>query len=139
MRLLLCEDEKTLSKVIKVLLTSNNYSVDTVFDGEEALDYIRTNIYDGIILDLMMPKINGIDVLKKIRSEGIKTPILILTAKAEIDDKVFFDVDKVADFQDEITMEIVDIGMDNEDTVNVLGREMYFIYDTLLEQKRKSM
>lgn len=57
----------------------------------------------------------------------------------EIDDKVFFDVDKVADFQDEITMEIVDIGMDNEDTVNVLGREMYFIYDTLLEQKRKSM
>ena len=88
MRLLLCEDEKTLSKVIKVLLTSNNYSVDTVFDGEEALDYIRTNIYDGIILDLMMPKINGIDVLKKIRSDGIKTPILILTAKAEIDDKV---------------------------------------------------
>lgn len=57
----------------------------------------------------------------------------------EIDDKVFFDVDKVADFQDEITMEIVDTGMDNEDTVNVLGREMYFIYDTLLEQKRKSM
>lgn len=56
MRLLLCEDEKILSKVIKVLLTSNNYSVDTVFDGEEALDYIRTNIYDGIILDLMMPK-----------------------------------------------------------------------------------
>lgn len=57
----------------------------------------------------------------------------------EIYDKVFFDVDKVADFQDEITMEIVDTGMDNEDTVNVLGREMYFIYDTLLEQKRKSM
>ena len=57
----------------------------------------------------------------------------------EIYDKVFFDVDKVADFQDEITMEIDDTGMDNEDTVNVLGREMYFIYDTLLEQKRKSM
>ena len=57
----------------------------------------------------------------------------------EIYDKVFFDVDKVADFQDEITMEIVDTGMDNEDTVNVLGREMYFIYDTLLEQKRKSI
>ena len=53
--------------------------------------------------------------------------------------KYFFDVDKVADFQDEITIEIVDTGMDNEDTVNVLGREMYFIYDTLLEQKRKSM
>ena len=53
----------------------------------------------------------------------------------EIDDIVFFDVDKFADFQDEITMEIVDTGMDNEDTVNVLGREMYFIYDTLLEQK----
>lgn len=88
MRLLLCEDEKTLSKVIKVLLTSNNYSVDTVFDGEEALDYIRTNIYDGVILDLMMPKMNGIDVLKKIRNEGINTPVLILTAKADIDDKV---------------------------------------------------
>ena len=63
----------------------------------------------------------------------------MVTSINEIYDKVFFDVDKVADFQDEITMEIVDTGMDNEDTVNVLGREMYFIYDTLLEQKRKSM
>lgn len=88
MRLLLCEDEKTLSKVLTVLLKNNNFSVDAVYDGEEAIDYIRTNVYDGIILDVMMPKVDGIEVLKKIRGEGIKTPVMILTAKTEVDDKV---------------------------------------------------
>lgn len=63
----------------------------------------------------------------------------MVTNIQEIDDKVFFDVDEVGEFQDEITMEIVDTGMDNEDTVNELGREMYFIYDTILAQKRKLM
>lgn len=63
----------------------------------------------------------------------------MVTNIQEIDDKVFFYVDEVGEFQDEITMEIVDTGMDNEDTVNELGREMYFIYDTILAQKRKLM
>ncbi len=88
MRLLLCEDEKTLSRVITVLLTSNNYSVDAVYDGENAIEYIKTGIYDGIILDIMMPKMNGIEVLKTIRKEGINTPVLMLTDKREIEDKV---------------------------------------------------
>ncbi|MGM9971423.1 MAG: response regulator transcription factor [Anaeroplasmataceae bacterium] len=88
MRLLLCEDEKMLSKVLTVLLKSNNFSVDAAYDGMEALEYIKTGIYDGIILDVMMPKMDGIEVLKKIRSEGIKTPVLMLTAKTEVEDKV---------------------------------------------------
>lgn len=88
MRLLLCEDEKMLSKVITVLLKNNNFSVDAVYDGHTALDYIRTGVYDGVILDVMMPEMDGIEVLKTIRSEGIKTPVVMLTAKTEVDDKV---------------------------------------------------
>ncbi len=88
MRLLLCEDEKTLSKVIQVLLKNNNFSVDAVYDGQSALDYISSGIYDGVILDIMMPKIDGITVLKKIRKDGNKVPVLLLTAKTEIEDKV---------------------------------------------------
>lgn len=66
----------------------NLYTVDTVFDGEEALAYIENGNYDGVILDIMMPKIDGISVLKIIRSKGINVPVLILTAKSEVDDKV---------------------------------------------------
>ena len=92
MRLLLIEDEKTLSKVISTLLKQNNYTVDSVFDGKEALQLLNSNetsnIYDGIILDLILPKINGIEVLNQIRKNGNKTPVLILSAKSEIDDKV---------------------------------------------------
>lgn len=88
MRLLLAEDEKSLSKAITTILEKNNYSVDTVFDGEEALQYIEASNYDGIILDLMMPKTDGITVIKKARERGINTPILVLSAKSEIDDKV---------------------------------------------------
>lgn len=88
MRLLLCEDERELSDALVTILRHNNYSVDTVYDGEEALDYIDTENYDGIILDIMMPKLDGISVLKKIRESGNQVPVLMLTAKAEIDDKV---------------------------------------------------
>ncbi|MBR5437800.1 MAG: response regulator transcription factor [Clostridia bacterium] len=88
MRLLLAEDEKDLSKALCAVLKHNNYSVDAVFDGQDALDYGMCGNYDGIILDIMMPKKNGIEVLKELRENDIDTPILILTAKAETEDKI---------------------------------------------------
>ncbi|MEE1100865.1 MAG: response regulator transcription factor [Agathobacter sp.] len=88
MRLLLAEDEEDLSKALVAVLKYNNYSVDAVYDGEEALSYIEAGNYDGVILDIMMPKLDGISVLKKVRANGNSIPILLLTAKAEIDDKV---------------------------------------------------
>lgn len=88
MRLLLAEDEHSLSKAIVTILERNNYSVDAVYDGQEALDYWQAGNYDGIILDIMMPKLDGLTVLKKIREQGGLTPILLLTAKSEVDDKV---------------------------------------------------
>lgn len=88
MRLLLAEDEKALSKALVTILERNNYSVDAVDDGQAALDYLEADNYDGVILDIMMPKVDGITVLKTIRSRGNRIPILMLTAKAEVDDKV---------------------------------------------------
>lgn len=88
MRLLLCEDERSLSKAIVTILEKSNYSVDAVYDGEEALEYASTGNYDGIILDLMMPKLDGMSVLKTIREKGDLTPVLILSAKSEIENKV---------------------------------------------------
>lgn len=88
MRILLAEDEKSLSKALVALLEKNNYSVDAVYDGEEALNYIEAGNYDALILDIMMPKRDGISALKEIRSRGFDIPVLILSAKAEIDDKV---------------------------------------------------
>ena len=88
MRLLLAEDEQELSRALVTVLKKNNYSVDAVYNGQDALDYIEAGNYDGAILDIMMPKMDGITVLKKVRAEGISIPILMLTAKAEIDDRV---------------------------------------------------
>ncbi len=88
MRLLLAEDEEALSKALCVILERANYSVDPVFDGEEVLDYLEAGNYDGVILDIMMPKVDGITVLKTIRAKGNDIPVLLLTAKSEIDDKV---------------------------------------------------
>ena len=88
MRLLYAEDEKSLARAVSTILIKNNYSVDVVYDGESALDYLDTGNYDGAILDVMMPKKNGIAVLKELRSRGDSTPVLLLTAKAEIDDRV---------------------------------------------------
>jgi len=87
-KLLLAEDEKSLSKAIVMILKKNNYTVDAAYDGEEALAYIDTNEYDGIILDVMMPRLDGISVLQKIRAQGNTTPVIMLTAKAEVEDKV---------------------------------------------------
>lgn len=88
MRLLLAEDEAALSKALTAILERNNYSVDAVYDGQAALEYLAADNYDGIILDIMMPKVDGITVLKEIRSRGSLIPVLLLTAKSEVDDKV---------------------------------------------------
>lgn len=88
MRLLLAEDEKTLSNALVTILKHNNYSVDAVYNGEDAIDYIETGVYDGAILDIMMPKVDGITVLKTIRAGGNKMPVLLLTANSDVDDKV---------------------------------------------------
>lgn len=88
MRLLLAEDEKALSKALTAILERNNYSVDAVFDGQEALEYLEADNYDCVILDIMMPKVDGITVLREIRKKGKLIPVLMLTAKSEVDDKV---------------------------------------------------
>jgi DNA-binding response OmpR family regulator len=88
MRLLLAEDEVELSNAIVTILKHQNYSVDAVYDGIDAYDYLSAQEYDGAILDIMMPKLDGISVLKKLRSEGNSTPILMLTAKSELNDKI---------------------------------------------------
>ncbi len=88
MRILLCEDEIELSNALCALLRHSNYSVDAAYDGLESLDFIAAGNYDAIILDIMMPKLDGISVLKKVRETGNKIPILMLTAKGELDDKV---------------------------------------------------
>lgn len=88
MRLLLAEDEKELAKALTVIFKHNHYSVDTVYNGEDALHYLKTENYDAAILDVMMPKLDGITVLQKLRESGSTLPVLILTAKSEVDDRV---------------------------------------------------
>ena len=88
LRILLAEDERSLSRAIVALLERNNYSADAVYDGEEALAYLESGNYDGLILDLMMPKLDGLSVLRRLRALGNPIPVLILTAKSEVDDKV---------------------------------------------------
>ena len=88
MRLLFAEDEKALSRAVCEILKKSNYAVDPVYDGQDALDYLENGEYDGAILDVMMPKMDGIQVLKTIRAQGNTIPVLMLTAKSEVDDKV---------------------------------------------------
>lgn len=88
MKLLFAEDEISMSEAVVDILTYHKYIVDAVYDGEEALYYARTEKYDGIILDIMMPKKSGLEVLTQLRKEGCRTPILLLTAKAEVEDRI---------------------------------------------------
>ena len=88
MRLLIAEDEKGLNQVLVKRLEGEHYTVDACYDGEAALDYIRMTDYDAIILDIMMPKLDGMKVLKQLRGEGIKAPVLLLTARDGIQDRV---------------------------------------------------
>lgn len=88
MRLLLAEDEKELSKALTAIFRHNGYSVDAVYNGKDALDYLLCGDYDCAVLDIMMPCLDGISVLKQIRREGLALPVVMLTAKSEIDDRV---------------------------------------------------
>ncbi len=88
MRILLAEDNASLSKVVSAILQKSNYSVDAVGDGEMALEYIESGLYDAVILDIMMPKMDGLTVLKNVREKNNRIPIIMLTAKMEIEDKV---------------------------------------------------
>ena len=88
MRILLAEDEKPLAKAIVKIFEKNKYSADATYDGEEALAYLETGNYDVAVLDIMMPKMDGITVLKKIRAAGNTIPVIMLTAKSEIEDRV---------------------------------------------------
>ncbi len=88
MRLLLADDEVELSNALVAILKHSSYTVDAVYNGTDALDYALTEEYDGIILDIMMPGMDGMEVLKKLREKGISTPVLFLTAKTEVDDRI---------------------------------------------------
>lgn len=88
MKILIAEDTTDLNRVVTAMLQRFGYDVDSVFDGEAALQQVDSNGYDAVILDIMMPKKDGITVLKDMRSRGITTPVLLLTAKAEVDDRV---------------------------------------------------
>ncbi len=88
MRILIAEDERPLARALQKIFEKNNYSADTVHNGEDALIYLDGGNYDVVVLDIMMPKMDGITALKKLRNSGNQIPVLMLTAKAEIDDRV---------------------------------------------------
>lgn len=88
MKILIAEDDVSLRRVLTAMLQKNNYSVDAVDNGADALEYLRSGIYDGAILDVMMPALDGVQVIAAARREHIVTPVLLLTAKSEIDDKI---------------------------------------------------
>ena len=88
MRLLLAEDERNLAEALTVFFEKNRFSVDTVYNGIDAYDFAKSAEYDAIILDIMMPGLNGIDVLRRLRDDGVKTPIMMLTAKGQKEDRI---------------------------------------------------
>ena len=88
MKLLYAEDEPAMAEAVTDILTYHHYLVDAVSDGEEALAYARAEAYDGIILDVMMPKLDGLAVLDILRGEGCRTPVLLITAKGEVEDRI---------------------------------------------------
>ena len=88
MKLLLAEDEVDLSEALCALLRHNNYTVDAVYDGGQALDHIEGDDYDAVILDIMMPVKDGLSVLREMRAKGKTTPVLMLTAKSQVEDKI---------------------------------------------------
>lgn len=88
MRILVADDEAAMTRALEALLKREHYSVDVVFDGQDALDYGLAGNYDALVLDIMMPKLDGIQVLKELRAQGVFTPALLLTARGEIEDRV---------------------------------------------------
>ncbi len=88
MKLLLAEDTQDLNRAVSMILTHEGFDVTSAYDGVEAMEYLQKDSFDGIILDIMMPRMDGIEVLQNLRASGIVTPVLLLTAKAEVDDRV---------------------------------------------------
>ena len=88
MRILVAEDERDLNEILCKKLRSEDYCVDGCFDGEETLDYLASVDYDAVILDIMMPKRSGLEVVEQLRRQGNQTPVLFLTARDSIDDRV---------------------------------------------------
>ena len=88
MKLLYAEDEISMSEAVTDILSYHKYTVDAVYDGEEALAYARLGQYDGIILDIMMPGLSWLEVLRQLRGEGCRIPVLLLTAKSEVEDRI---------------------------------------------------
>ena len=88
MKHLYAEDEAAMAAAVTDILRYHKYNVDTVYDGRDALDYALGDSYDGIILDVMMPKLSGLEVLRRLREEGCRTPVLLLTARAEVEDRI---------------------------------------------------
>ncbi|KAI4449806.1 Transcriptional regulatory protein TcrA [Eubacterium plexicaudatum ASF492] len=88
MKILVVEDEKDLNRIIKKELEAEGYLVDVCYDGDSAYDYLTMEEYDGVVLDVMLPKINGFELLKKARGHGVQTPVLFLSARGRIDDIV---------------------------------------------------
>ena len=88
MKLLFAEDDKDISKAVTTLLERNSYTVEPVYNGVDALDYATDGDYDAIVMDIMMPKMDGITALQKMREAGVTTPVLLLTAKTEVDNRI---------------------------------------------------
>ncbi len=88
MKLLIAEDERDLADALTVLLERNKYTVDTVYNGRDAYEYARTEEYDGVILDIMMPQLSGLQVVTRLREDGVTTPVMLLTAKGQKDDRI---------------------------------------------------
>ena len=88
MRLLIAEDERDLAEALSVFFEKNQFTVDTVYNGFDAYEYAVTGDYDAIVLDVMMPKLSGVEVLERLRTEGVRTPVMMLTAKAEKNDRI---------------------------------------------------
>lgn len=88
MRILVAEDERDLALALEAMLKREHYSVDVVYDGMDALDYGLAENYDGLVLDIMMPRRDGLEVLRLLREKGVSTPVLLLTAKSEVDDRI---------------------------------------------------
>lgn len=88
MRILIADDEVGITKALKVILEKNKFTVDAVYNGTDALDYIMSGGYDAIVLDIMMPGLDGLEVLRRARAGGVTTPVMLLTAKSEVSDRV---------------------------------------------------
>ena len=112
MRILLAEDEKSLSNALVSIFKHNNYSIDAVYNGIEAIEYAKNGVYDVIILDVMMPVLDGISALKEIRNLNIATPVLMLTAKTEIEELIGFEKEGYE------LMSMISLGVAEDDTPN---------------------